>query len=110
MSSVPAETKIWILKNFADKEINFGSGPDATFELQTQKLPSSIPGDSLLLKALYFSNDPAQRIWLQKDSKVNWSESMLGGVTLGAGVLSYGIFRVLAVGGVDSDEKFNQGW
>ncbi|RYN21993.1 hypothetical protein AA0112_g10028 [Alternaria arborescens] len=41
-------------------------GKDATFELKTVDLPTP-SADQVLIKILYFSNDPAQRGWIQKD-------------------------------------------
>ncbi|KAJ4363488.1 quinone oxidoreductase [Neocucurbitaria cava] len=41
-------------------------GDNTTFSLETKILPSLGP-DQVLVKCLYFSNDPAQRGWIQKD-------------------------------------------
>jgi NADPH-dependent curcumin reductase CurA len=58
------QTRQWILSNppAADPVLE---GPDSTFSLQNTTLPA--PGaDQALVKTLYFSNDPAQRGWIQK--------------------------------------------
>ncbi|KAF2030748.1 NAD(P)-binding protein [Setomelanomma holmii] len=59
------QTRQWILSNppSADPVL---SGSNATFSLETTTLPT--PGSNqALVKTLYFSNDPAQRGWIQKD-------------------------------------------
>jgi NADPH-dependent curcumin reductase CurA len=58
------QTRQWILSNppAADPVLE---GSDSTFSLQNTTLPT--PGaDQALVKTLYFSNDPAQRGWIQK--------------------------------------------
>ncbi|KAG9189246.1 hypothetical protein G6011_06114 [Alternaria panax] len=56
-------TRQWVLANppVNDPVIE---GKDATFELKTIELPSP-SADQVLIKVLYFSNDPAQRGWIQ---------------------------------------------
>jgi NADPH-dependent curcumin reductase CurA len=59
------QTRQWILANppTADPVLE---GSESTFSLQTTTLPT--PGaNQALVKNLYFSNDPAQRGWIQKD-------------------------------------------
>jgi NADPH-dependent curcumin reductase CurA len=70
--AVPAHTKAWILQNKPETAVNFSSTCDATFALKTFEIPSWIPEDSLLVKVIWISNDPAQRGWIQKgvDPKV----------------------------------------
>ncbi|OAK97292.1 NAD(P)-binding protein [Phaeosphaeriaceae sp. SRC1lsM3a] len=59
------QTRQWILANPPSSDPVL-SGPDSTFSLESTTLPS--PGaDQVLVKTLYFSNDPAQRGWIQKD-------------------------------------------
>jgi NADPH-dependent curcumin reductase CurA len=55
------QTRQWVLANppLNDPVIE---GNDATFSLQTVDLPSP-SADQVLVKVLYFSNDPAQRGW-----------------------------------------------
>lgn len=62
--SIPQETRQWVLANPPHSDPIL-SGPDSTFSLETKPLPT--PGsDQALVKTLYFSNDPAQRGWIQK--------------------------------------------
>ncbi|EUC47963.1 hypothetical protein COCMIDRAFT_3095 [Bipolaris oryzae ATCC 44560] len=56
------ETRQWVLANPPEGEPII-SGENATFKLQTTTLPPPGP-DEVLLKTLYFSNDPAQRAWI----------------------------------------------
>ena len=65
MASIPTETRQWILTNPPTDEVRL-TGPSPTFTLHTNPLPSLGP-DQILLKGLYYSNDPAQRAWIQKD-------------------------------------------
>src|SRR4051794_12432936 len=60
------QTRQWVLSNppTADPVL---SGPDSTFSLETTSLPTP-SADEALVKTLYFSNDPAQRGWIQKDA------------------------------------------
>jgi NADPH-dependent curcumin reductase CurA len=58
-------TRQWILSNppHADPVLE---GDNSTFKLENKTLPT--PGaDQALVKILYFSNDPAQRGWIQAD-------------------------------------------
>lgn len=57
----PKETKQWIINEKPTAQVT-----DQTFKLVTKAIPSTIPADSVLLKLLYLSNDPAQRGWIQK--------------------------------------------
>lgn len=58
------QTRQWVLSNppSADPVLN---GPDSTFSLESTTLPTP-SADQVLVKTLYFSNDPAQRGWIQK--------------------------------------------
>ncbi|EUC35787.1 hypothetical protein COCCADRAFT_90009 [Bipolaris zeicola 26-R-13] len=56
------ETRQWVLANYPEGEPVI-EGENATFKLQTTTLPPPGP-EEVLLKALYFSNDPAQRAWI----------------------------------------------
>ncbi|CAO2651500.1 Nn.00g040700.m01.CDS01 [Neocucurbitaria sp. VM-36] len=58
-------TRQWILSN-PPRSDPVLEGENTTFSLETITLPSLGP-DQLLVKSLYFSNDPAQRGWIQKD-------------------------------------------
>jgi hypothetical protein len=61
-SSIPKQTKAWIVANPPQAEIK----PD-TFELVTRDIPELKDGE-VLVKVSHLSNDPAQRGWIQKDA------------------------------------------
>ncbi|GME82797.1 unnamed protein product [Ambrosiozyma monospora] len=58
-----------ILKNAPTGTVNPELGsPTSTFELQTTKFTTeNLPPTSIAIKSLYFSNDPSQRSWIQKN-------------------------------------------
>lgn len=62
--STPKSTRQWLLAN-KPTDLPILSGPSATFKLVTTNLPP-LQDDQVLLKTLYFSNDPAQRGWISK--------------------------------------------
>lgn len=55
----PSKTKEWVLAN-PPTAMPILDGDNATFKLVTSELPT-LKDDQVLLKNLYFSNDPAQR-------------------------------------------------
>ena len=57
------KTKQWLLKNKPVGKPTFDGSKDATFELAEKELPDP-KDDEVLVKALYLSNDPAQRTWI----------------------------------------------
>jgi NADPH-dependent curcumin reductase CurA len=58
----PTASRQWVLaKKPTDSPIL--SGPDATFRLVTNSLPLIEEGQ-VMIKVLYLSNDPAQRLWI----------------------------------------------
>ncbi|KAH7374265.1 hypothetical protein BKA66DRAFT_171221 [Pyrenochaeta sp. MPI-SDFR-AT-0127] len=59
------KTRQWILSN-PPKSDPVLEGQNATFSLETTTLPA-LGSDQALVKTLYFSNDPAQRGWIQAD-------------------------------------------
>ncbi|KAF1961821.1 NAD(P)-binding protein [Byssothecium circinans] len=59
----PQETRRWIVANPPTKELVY-EGDNATFKLETTNLPE-LGENQVLVKTLYFSNDPAQRAWIQ---------------------------------------------
>lgn len=63
MSSVPKQTRQWIVSNPPKTNVSL-SGDDATFKLETVDTPSINDGQ-VLVKLKYLSNDPAQRGWIQ---------------------------------------------
>ncbi|KAI4254804.1 MAG: hypothetical protein LQ352_002899 [Teloschistes flavicans] len=66
MTSLPKETRQWILTN-KPTSLPSLSGPSQTFTLKTNPLPSLQP-NQILLKTLYISNDPAQRGWISANA------------------------------------------
>ncbi|KAF4973345.1 hypothetical protein FSARC_323 [Fusarium sarcochroum] len=58
----PTQCRAWVLKN-KPTGIPILSGDEATFALTTIELPP-LQENQVLVKALYFSNDPAQRGWI----------------------------------------------
>ena len=64
--SLPTDTRQWILVN-KPTDLPELSGPDATFKLEQNPLPSLEEGQ-ILVKPIYFSNDPAQRGWITKNA------------------------------------------
>ncbi|KAF1938293.1 NAD(P)-binding protein [Clathrospora elynae] len=59
------QTRQWLLSNPPENDPVL-EGENATFKLETMTLPI-LGQDQALVKTLYFSNDPAQRGWIQKD-------------------------------------------
>ncbi|KAJ4248387.1 quinone oxidoreductase [Fusarium torreyae] len=62
MVSRPTQCRAWVLKN-KPTGIPILSGDETTFALTTIELPP-LKENQVLVKALYFSNDPAQRGWI----------------------------------------------
>ena len=62
---IPTETRQWVLTNPPTDSPSI-SGPDQTFTLHTNPL-ASLKQDQILVKSIYISNDPAQRVWITKD-------------------------------------------
>ncbi|KAL6249476.1 quinone oxidoreductase [Rhinocladiella similis] len=65
MSGIPTKTRSWILTNKPNGLATI-SGDNPTFTLQTRDLPA-LKDDQVLVKVLYYSNDPAQRGWISPD-------------------------------------------
>lgn len=63
----PSSTKSWILAE-KPQDLPILQGPNSTFKLETRDLPA-LKDDQLLVKSLYFSNDPAQRGWINRNIK-----------------------------------------
>jgi NADPH-dependent curcumin reductase CurA len=62
----PTQIQEWTLKNLPQAEPNYEIGqPTSTFELKKRDVPE-LKDSQLLIKAIYYSNDPAQRGWIQK--------------------------------------------
>ncbi|KAK6516496.1 hypothetical protein TWF506_006403 [Arthrobotrys conoides] len=82
--------KQWFVKERSGDNLNI----EKTFELVTKELSTDdLKEGDLFLKAHYFSNDPTQRIWINKDSV----KERLYRVPIENGELmeSYGIFEVI---------------
>ncbi|KAF1809824.1 NAD(P)-binding protein [Eremomyces bilateralis CBS 781.70] len=58
----PSITRHWILSK-KPTDLPILSGPDSTFSLATKPLPPVEDGQ-VMIKVLYLSNDPAQRLWI----------------------------------------------
>lgn len=69
------------------------SKPDATFAVKETKLDTDLKKGDLLIKALYFSNDPTQRNWLRKKGNEarNYSKNVYEGDVMEA----YGLAEVV---------------
>lgn len=66
-STIPAYTSTILVKNSPTGMMNAGVGaPDSTFEIVRQPLGELARGE-VLVKNLYISNDPVQRVWIEKD-------------------------------------------
>ncbi|KAL5115365.1 quinone oxidoreductase [Pleosporales sp. CAS-2024a] len=90
----PQQTRQWVLQNPPQKDAVL-SGPDATFSLQTIDLAAP-SADQALVKVLYFSNDPAQRGWIQKNQDP--ARLYVPPVQVGEVMRSYGIGQVIESG------------
>ncbi|KAF8584641.1 NAD(P)-binding protein [Ramaria rubella] len=101
--AVHTQTKAWILQNKPAAAVNFSSSADAMFALirKTGKLtldiPSPIPEDSLLLKPIWISNDPAQRGWIQKG--IDPKRLYVPPVEVGEVMHARAVAKVIKVGG-----------
>lgn len=62
MSSPATENRAWILAK-QPEGVPTISGSNATFKLESRPLPELKP-NQVLVKSLYYSNDPAQRGWI----------------------------------------------
>ncbi|KAL4914488.1 hypothetical protein BDW62DRAFT_143133 [Aspergillus aurantiobrunneus] len=59
----PTQTKCWILSN-KPHGITTTTGENPTFTLTTRPLPPMLEPNHVLVKTIYFSNEPAQRSWI----------------------------------------------
>ena len=88
-------TRQWLVTNKPTSDPVL-SGPNATFTLKNTTLPA-LRSNEVLLKALYFSNDPAQRGWIQKD--IDPERLYTTPVAVKSPMRSIGISEVIEVGG-----------
>lgn len=63
------------------------SGPDATFRLESKTIPTLEAGQ-VLIKPLYLSNDPAQRLWI--DPNISPDRLYIPSVEVGQTMAAYG--------------------
>lgn len=88
MTSIPTTTRQWVLR---EKPADFPvlEGNHATFQLTTLPLPS-IEASQILVKTLYFSNDPAQRGWISAnaDPKRLYVPPIQVGAAMGSGAIA----------------------
>ncbi|CAH2355461.1 uncharacterized membrane protein [[Candida] railenensis] len=68
MSSIPTTQNIVLVNKQPESAVNFSLGEeDSTFKIVSKPFSESdLKDGQLLLKNLYFSNEPAQRGWMQK--------------------------------------------
>lgn len=110
--SLPTTTRVWVVQNHAEGQIKlskpYGVSETDTFALKTQDLPSAdaLPENALLVQTLAISNDPAQRIWIDKVNKFDRPD--MRPLEVGAPFHAFTLSKVLAVGGAQ-DGKFKVG-
>lgn len=61
-TAIPTQSRVWVLKN-KPTALPQVSGDAPTFALETRDLPA-LKDNEILVEALYYSNDPAQRGWI----------------------------------------------
>ena len=95
--ALPSTARTIVVQNHIQDSIVL-DGPDTTFAIKTSKLPSydDLSADSILVQTLYLSNDPLQRIWVQKGSTHQRSDMTL--LPSGSPMKAFTISKVLAVG------------
>ncbi|KAF2427810.1 NAD(P)-binding protein [Tothia fuscella] len=81
----PTNSRHWVLSN-KPTGLPILDGPDATFQLETKSLPP-VEDDQVLLKVLYWSNDPAQRLWI--DPNISPDRLYVDPVEMGYTMRSY---------------------
>lgn len=89
--AAPSQTRQWVLRN-KPYELPVLCGDNPTFELVNNELPI-ISDNQLLVKPVYFSNDPAQRTWIAADADPE--RSYAPPVTLGEPMAALGLGEVL---------------
>ena len=94
MTSAPTSTRSWVLANYPKGIPTFSSSDgNATFKLVERSLPDLKP-DQVLVKTLFFSNDPAQRGWIE--STIPTERLYTARVQLGAPMQARGLAEVFA--------------
>ncbi|KAM3064923.1 quinone oxidoreductase [Clarireedia jacksonii] len=89
--SPPTQTRQWLLNHKATDEPVL-DGPNATFKLVTTDLPP-LGENQVLIQAMYFSNDPAQRVWI--DLNADPARLYLPPVPLNSPMAAFGICRIV---------------
>ena len=84
----PTSAKQIVLNKRADGLLTYG-GDDTDFKLVTKDLPA-LKDDQVLLKTLYLSNDPAQRMWIKASER-----SYVAPVGIGEPMRARGIAEVV---------------
>jgi NADPH-dependent curcumin reductase CurA len=67
MAPIPKTTRQWLLAS-KPTDMPVLSGSNQTFRLENTPIPAVKDGQ-VLMKSLYYSNDPAQRGWISRDIK-----------------------------------------
>lgn len=93
MASVPSTTRTWIVANHPKGLATFGSDDaNATFKLIEQPIPE-LKENQVLVKSLFFSNDPAQRPAI--DASVKAERHYTRPVELGEPMMARGLGEVV---------------
>jgi NADPH-dependent curcumin reductase CurA len=87
----PTSTKVYIVRNRPTKEVAL-TGPDATWSIEERPLPNLQEGQ-ILAEAVYFSNDPAQRTWM--DATMDPVRLYVPPILAGDAMRANGVMRVL---------------
>ena len=96
--TIPTSTRAVVLERYAE----VGTDPSSLvtyFAIKELPVPNPLPEDSLLVKTLYLSNDPAQRLWMQKPGPHSGERSDLAELPLGTPFDTFLLARVVQVGG-----------
>jgi len=110
--STPTSTRVWVIQNHADGKIRlskpYGVRDTDTFALKIQELPNadSLREHTLLVQTLAISNDPAQRIWIEKVN--TFDRPGMRPLDEGTPMHAFTLSKVIAVGG-KQDDKFKVG-
>lgn len=88
-----ARTRTWILSNHREGNPTY-SGPNPTFTLIERDLPALKP-EQILVKVLYFSNDPAQRTWIKPSRDLPSERHYVEPVELNTPMQARGLCEVL---------------
>lgn len=101
--TIPPNTTTIHVKNSPDAEMvtKFGT-PESTFEMKVEPLRELKQGE-LLVRNLYLSNDPTQRVWIAKD--IPEEALYVEPIRAGDPMKAYAVVQVLK----SNDPKFKQG-